>query len=143
MQKLATVLTSSVLLAGTCFGQDVPSIYGDHLSRTLNPPAPKMPGLPDLNRSVFIRRGAFVCKSPVALDAAESQARLYPDKLDQSMRALSCVGVTTDTLVNVIVPRTVDNEWRTQAVAGYAVVSWLNSDGSSGFGYAKKSWLRN
>lgn len=111
-----------------------PAPFGDGLSRSLDPPPPsRPPGLPDLSKPVFVKASAVICKTEEGLFASSK----WP------LSSVGCTRVEIDTLVNVLLPQSFGESELRQGMFGYIPISWLNSDGTAGFGYVQKPSLRN
>jgi hypothetical protein len=89
---------------------------------------PNMSGLPDLAKPVFLMRGGMACQTIEAL-------------MENS--PLGCASADQDTIISVLVPHTVGQEYLREATMGYTRIAWKRSDGKVGVAYAMMSQLRN
>ena len=85
-------------------------------------------GLPDLARPVFLTRGGIACQT---MEALMENSRL------------ACATADQDTLIRVLVPRSVGQEYLREEMMGYTRIAWKSSDGRVGVAYAMMSQLRN
>lgn len=85
-------------------------------------------GLPDLEKPVFLTRGAVACQTIEAL---------------MENASLGCMTADQDTAIRVLVPRSVGHAYLREEMMGYTRIAWKNSDGRVSIAYAMRSQLRN
>ena len=120
------------------------------LSTGLHPGSPPFPGLPDLDKPVFLVKGALICDQSGALFSVRS---LLDDAIRQggetkrivtTLRMFHCTVSERDTRVSVLLPAANDSlEYLRQKQGQFVRIEWRNSDGSVDFAWARAKNLRN
>jgi hypothetical protein len=146
-QERATIF---VRLKNGAFQTPTTSTTGDSLSRTLHPPVRPLPGLPDLNRAVFLSAGSVVCENANLVFGTQRELNkalknaAYVQGATMLMKANHCTVADHDVRVSILISTTTDSralmiDKTYQTVA----IEWINSDGSTDEAWTLVTSLHN